>query len=134
MKKFKAIDIDNLTLRQLKEITAIAGGVQDDKKNNIGADLMNAKVIVRTYSAGVWFGELSERAGDEVILSRARRMSNWLATESISLSACAIHGINPIKSKICEPVESIWLQAIEIIPCTAKAIKSIEGAENAKAE
>lgn len=35
------------------------------------------EVIIRTYSAGVWFGVLSQKAGNEVILSKARRMYKW---------------------------------------------------------
>lgn len=37
------------------------------------------EVIIRTYSAGVWFGVLKQKAGNEVILSKARRMYKWLA-------------------------------------------------------
>lgn len=32
------------------------------------------EVIIRTYSAGVWFGVLKQKAGNEVILTKARRM------------------------------------------------------------
>ena len=53
-------------------------------------------VIVRTYSAGCWFGELSEKDGNEVILKNARRMWYWHAANSISLSACALFGIKPV--------------------------------------
>lgn len=96
--------------------------------------MVGEKVIIRTYSAGVWFGILSEKSGNEVILSNARRMWQWKAKESISLSAVAIHGIDDEKSKIVAPVDSVWLEAIEIIPCTINSINSIEGAENVKAQ
>jgi len=100
----------------------------------IGSHMIGSKVIIRTYSAGVWFGVLDHKEGSEVILRDARRMYRWWAAESISLSAVSIHGIKHDKSKICEAVGSVWLEAIEIIPCTAKAIESIEGAENVKAQ
>lgn len=96
--------------------------------------MIGKKVIIRTHSAGNWFGELSEKDGNEVIIKNARRMWRWWAAESISLSACALYGIKRDKSKIVDAVPSVWLEAIEIIPCTDTAIKSIEGAENAKAE
>lgn len=96
--------------------------------------MIGEKVIIRTYSAGVWFGVLSEKAGNEVILSNARRMWQWKAKESISLSAVSIYGIDDDKSKIVAPVDSVWLEAIEIIPCTINSINSIEGAENVKAQ
>lgn len=92
------------------------------------------KVIVRTYLAGVWFGTLSQKAGKEVIMTNARRMWRWWAAESISLSAVAIHGIKREESKITEAVESIWMEAIEIIPCTDVAIESIGNADVVKAE
>ena len=96
--------------------------------------MIGYKVIIRTYSAGVWFGVLDEKDGNEVIIKNARRMWRWWAKEGISLSSVAIHGINRDKSKIVEPVSSVWLEAIEIIPCTNDAVDSIEGAEYAKAE
>ncbi|MCP4342105.1 MAG: hypothetical protein GY799_25285 [Desulfobulbaceae bacterium] len=97
------------------------------KKRSLNS-MIGRKVIIRTYSAGVWFGVLDQKSGDEVILTSARRMWQWWAAESISLSAVAIHGIKHEKSKIVEPVESVWLEAIEILPCTNKAIGSLEGA------
>ena len=92
------------------------------------------KCIVRTYAAGVWFGEVAEKSGSEVILKNARRMWRWHAAESISLSAVAIHGINQNKSKITEAVDAVWLEVIELIPATPQSIASIEGAEIVKAE
>lgn len=95
--------------------------------------MIGKKVIIRTYSAGNWFGTLDQKSGNEVIIINARRLWYWHAAVSISLSAVAIHGIKHDKSKIVEPLESVWLEAIEIIPCTATAIKSIEEAEHVKA-
>lgn len=96
--------------------------------------MVGKKVIIRTYSAGVWFGTLDEKAGKEVILTQARRMWKWHTKQSISLSSCAIYGVDRNKSKIVEAVGLVWLEAIEIIPCTKDAIISIEGAENVIAE
>jgi hypothetical protein len=96
--------------------------------------MIGSKVIIRTYSAGVWFGTLYLKDGEEVILSDARRMWRWWAAESISLSAVAIHGINRDKSKICQAVDKVWMKAIEIIPCKRTAIESIEGAVNVEAQ
>ena len=83
------------------------------------------EVIIRTYSAGVWFGVLKQKAGNEVILSKARRMYQWWAKESISLSGVARHGIKQEDSKICGEVDSVWLEAIEIIPVTGNSAESI---------
>lgn len=90
------------------------------------------KVIVRTYSAGVWFGELIEKSGREVILKNARRMYYWQAKKSISLSGVAVYGLTD-ESKICPSVEKQWLEAIEILSLTDKAISTIEEQEDVEA-
>lgn len=86
------------------------------------------EVIIRTYSAGVWFGVLKQKAGNEVILTKARRMYQWWAKESISLSGVARHGIKQDDSKICGELDSVWLEAIEIIPVAGNAAESIRTA------
>ncbi len=126
------MDIFELTIGQCKEI---ANMFSNKSSESTGLNCMiGKKVIVRTYSAGVWFGELEQKDKNEVILVNARRMWQWWAKEGISLSAVAVHGIKKDKSKIAEAVDSVWLEAIEIIPCTAAAIDSVESAQNAKAE
>lgn len=124
------MNIDDLTIGQAKELTKIFGANSDSSGLNHS---IGKKCIVRTYNAGVWFGTIYQKSGKEVIVGDARRMYRWWAAESISLSAVALHGLNLEKSKICEAVESIWLEAVEIIPCTKKSIDSIEAAENVKA-
>lgn len=127
--------IDNLTLGVVKQIQALLGNASTPTtrpQDGLNA-MLGKKVIIRTYSAGVWFGELEQKSGNEVILKNARRMWKWRAKESISLSACALYGVIHDDSKIVEPVESVWLEAIEIIPCTDIAIKTIEDAPHVKA-
>lgn len=124
-------DINSLTLGQIKEILSLI-----NNKENVSSGLnmmIGEKVIIRTYSAGVWFGTLYQKDRNEVILSNARRMWTWWAKEGVSLSAVAVNGIKQKDSKIAESVETVWLEAIEIIPCTDISIKSIEEAQNAKA-
>jgi hypothetical protein len=84
-------------------------------------------VIVRTYSAGVFAGYLKERNGQEVLLLKSRRI--WVWYGAASLSQLSIDGTcEPDKCQFPEAVDSIiLLQAIEIIPCTEKARKSIQG-------
>ena len=126
--------IDNLTLSEIKQILSMFGQQQQGTAQQPTLNgMLGQKVIIRTYSAGVWFGTLSEKAGNEVILNDARRMWYWKAKQSISLSAVAIHGIDEGASKIVEPVASVWLEAIEIIPCSDDALKSIQGAPDVKA-
>jgi len=123
------MNINDMTIGEAKEISSMFNQTASNSLNC----MIGEKVIIRTYSAGVWFGTLDQKAGEEVILSNARRMWKWWAKKSISLSAVAIHGIIEEKSKIVEPVNAIWLKAIEIIPCSNEAITSIEGADNVTA-
>jgi uncharacterized protein DUF6948 len=78
------------------------------------------KVIVRTYSAGVHFGTLEDREGQEIHLKNARRLWSW--NGALSLSEVASKGIDLASSRISVPVEEIILtQAIEIIPIDVKS-------------
>lgn len=96
-------------------------------------DFVSMDVVVRTFAAGVWFGTLAKKSGNEIILHNARRMWGWRCKEGISISELAIHGIVPEESIICEPVPMIWIEAIEIIPVLGVAGKSIREAPYAKA-
>lgn len=84
------------------------------------------KVIVRGDRSGVFFGTLEERNGREVKLSNCRRLWYWdgaasdfqLATDGVAA---------PLNCKFTVVIPEIEiLDAIEVIPCTDKAIKSIE--------
>lgn len=89
--------------------------------NNIGK-----KVIIRGDRSGVEFGELVEQNGNEVTLKNARRLWHWAG--AASLSQLAMDGPKiPEGCQFTVTVSSITiLDAVEIIPCTDKAIKSIE--------
>ena len=84
------------------------------------------KVLIRGNRSGVEFGELVSQNGSEVTLKNARRI--WYWDGAASLSQLAKDGTsNPSNCKFTEFVDSITiLDAIEIIPCTDKAVKSIE--------
>lgn len=135
------MNVNDLTLGQIKEIYALFNIAAVSTPLPVVSatieglnSMIGKRVIVRTYSAGVWFGTLAEKSGKEVIIANARRMWKWYAAESISLSAVAIHGIKQSNSKICEAVDSVWLEAVELIPCSSVAVNSIEGAPIVKAE
>lgn len=83
-------------------------------------------VITRTYSAGVFFGRLGSRKGKEVVLRNARRLWYWKG--AASLSQLAVEGVKcPAECKFPVPVpEILLLEAIEIIPVSRLAQKSIE--------
>ena len=82
--------------------------------------------IVRTYSAGVFAGELVKREGKEVTLKDARRL--WYWSGAASLSQLAMEGVkDPSNCKFpCEVEEIVLTEAIEIISCTKAAMKNIK--------
>ena len=83
--------------------------------------------IIRTYSAGVFAGYVESQNGQEVVIRQARRL--WYWDGAASLSQLAIDGVSkPQSCKFPMKVSKIKvLQAIEIIECSGKAKKSIEG-------
>lgn len=84
-------------------------------------------VVVRTYSAGVFAGELVSRKGTEVVLKHARRI--WYWSGAATLSQLSQDGTSdPENCKFPAAVPEITLtEAIEIIPMSPKAVKSING-------
>lgn len=83
-------------------------------------------VIVRTYSAGVFAGELEARNGQEVVLLNARRLWYWKGASS--LSQLAMEGVKyPNDCKFpCEVTRVELLQAIEILDVTDAARANIK--------
>lgn len=127
------MNINDLTIGQAKELAATFGSASGRDNGGLNA-MVGCKCIVRTNNAGVWFGTVAQKSGNEVIITSARRMWQWKSGgDSISLSGVANHGIVESGSRIAEAVASVWLEAIELIPATDKAVDSIEGAKNAKA-
>lgn len=120
------MNIDDLTLGQIKQIQGLCGGVSATEIE----PFLGQYVVVRTYSAGVFAGTVKQRIGKKVLLENARRLWRWqTANNGVSLSEVAVYGINQTNSKIC-CVESLKLiQDIEISPCTDISRKSIEGAK-----
>lgn len=94
--------------------------------NAVAKKAVKKYVIVRTYSAGVFAGELESRSGQEVVLTNARRL--WFWAGAASLSQLATSGTT--KPKDCKfPVavsRAELLQAIEILDVTDAARASIE--------
>lgn len=127
------ININDLTIGQAKSLAALFPS-SAASENTLAKQFIGQYVIIRTYSAGVWFGVLSEKSGNEVILTDARRMWRWQAKESISLSAVARFGVDQSKSKIAPAVDTVWLGAIEIIPTTPIATALIKDTPNVEAE
>jgi hypothetical protein len=83
-------------------------------------------VVVRTYSAGVHFGELVSRAGQEVKLVNARRL--WMWRGANTLHEVAMSGVSS-GSRVSVVVPEIDLtQAIEIIVASEMARANLTAA------
>jgi hypothetical protein len=77
--------------------------------------------IIRTYSAGVHFGTVVDRAGTEVLLKNARRI--WYWDKAFTLNAVANSGAGD-GTKMSEPVAEILLtESIEVLPCAGDGAK-----------
>lgn len=86
------------------------------------------KCIVRCYGAGVLFGEVKEVSSDanglNVRLANARKVWYWdgaAAVEQLSQEGCN----DSSKITVAVP-ELVVANAVQIIPCSDKAIKNLE--------
>jgi len=124
------MNLNDLTIGQAKELSSLFGS--NSGQSGISS-LIGSKVIARTYSAGVHFGELAEKVGTEVILRKSRRLYYWKTKNNgVSISEIANEGLSS-ESKVCSPVNQQWLDVIEIIPCTEGAAQNIEAQDEHKA-
>lgn len=85
------------------------------------------KYIIRGDRSGVFYGEIAERNGQEVTIRNCRRL--WYWDGAASLSQLAKDGTKrPRNCKFTVAVdELVVLDAIELIPCTEDAERSIDG-------
>lgn len=123
------MNIDNLTVGELKEIARIYSGLCNAQaaSQSAASPVVGKYCIVRTYSAGVHAGEVVSHDGDIVVLKNARRLWQWTAKSGVALSGLAINGL---KSGKVDTVtnEHVLVGAIELIPCSEAAKDSINGA------
>lgn len=82
--------------------------------------IKGSRVLVRAASAGVHYGTLFARNGQETHLLNARRIWSW--NGAMSLSEIASKGLDINNSKISEVVEEIILPtSIEVILVSTKS-------------
>ena len=115
-----SINIDELTVGQLKEIQSLIGGTTQHVKPH---PYIGQYCIVRCYGAGVHAGIVESVDGKNVILAEASRIWKWEG--AFTLTNVAKNGVTG--GRIAGPLESIALtDAIEIIPATRKCRGSLE--------
>ena len=88
---------------------------------------MEKYYIVRGDRSGVFAGNIKARNGREVEMTNVRRL--WYWDGACSISQLAVDGTTaPRNCKFTVVVDELLiLDAIEVIPCTDKAEKSIRG-------
>lgn len=85
--------------------------------------------IVRTHSAGVWFGNMKKLEGSIAIITNARRLWSWAG--AASLSQLAVEGSKKPNecrfTMVITDEEGVYLpQIIEVLPCTEEAVLNIK--------
>lgn len=127
------MNIEDLTFGEMKKIAEIFNGIGKSQEATFTPHI-GKRCIIRTYASGVFCGKVVAQSGRMVEIENCRRLWSWKAAEGISLSAVAVHGVEPDKCKFPVATESqTVLDALEIIPATEKSIKTIDACKEAKA-
>jgi ribosomal protein L11 len=109
------MNIEDLTLKQLREIAALVGNPAAQTKTH---PFIGQKVLCRCDSAGVHVGTLVNASGTEAQLTDAIRIWKW-QDGGLSLSAIANVGQKNGRNDFTGQVA--LTEVIEIIPVTADA-------------
>ena len=112
---------------EMKDVLNLIKGESKESKN---FGMKGRYCIIRTYSAGVHFGTIVDHSDDykAVLLKDCRRLWKWSGAKT--LHEVSKNGVDSNNSKISEVVKEILIiEAIEIIPCTQDAIKTLEASK-----
>jgi hypothetical protein len=120
------MNLEDLTIKQARELAALFSTAQAAPAQNIGVPLIGQYVIARCYSAGVHAGTVKAVDGENVILTDSRRLWSWQAKDGIALSGVAQHGIKDKGCKVDVVNPVLYLTGVcELIPATTVAQESI---------
>ena len=110
------MNIDELTLGQIKQIQSLIGSPQPQASNSQSRHpMIGRRCLIRTYSAGVHIGTVLDVNGMECHLKESLRLWKWEGG-GLSISAVANNGIKA--GRINATGEVYLTNAIEIIPTT----------------
>jgi hypothetical protein len=85
-------------------------------------NLIGKHVIVRSNLAGVFFGILTAKEGNELTLTKARKFYYFSGANTVEDLANQ-GALNKENCKLTEPVDIIVLSSFDqILPCTKKSI------------
>lgn len=87
----------------------------------------NRKYIVRSVEAGVFYGYITEKEGNEVTMKDVRCLWKWHGANT--LNDLAAYGVkNPECCSFTNAYETITILGVcEILPCSDKATMVIDG-------
>ena len=88
--------------------------------------MINKYVIVRSDKAGVFFGILVEKNGEELTMTNVRKIYYWSGANTVE--DLAVNGVkNPQNCKITRPVNNLVLKTFDqIIVCEEAAINNLK--------
>lgn len=87
------------------------------------------KVLVRGIQSGIYFGELVSQDKQEVEMKNVRNLWRWSGANTL-LDLAENGAKNTYDCRFSNQVNSIILTDIcEIVPCSNKVVKNIEGVE-----
>ena len=121
------MNIEELTLKQIREIAQLVNGTVARPAAFAPHPMIGKYCIARCYSAGVHAGTVESVDGENVVLSNSTRLWSWKAKDGVALSGVAQNGITD-KSKLDTINPQIYLTGVcELIPCSLIAAESING-------
>lgn len=95
--------------------------------------MKNKYVIVRADRAGVFFGKLKEKNGQEVELTEVRKLHYWNGAAAVEEIAM-IGTKRPNDCRFTVTVPSMVIDGVcQIIPCTEESITAIKSVKEWKA-
>jgi hypothetical protein len=120
------MNIEELTLKQIREIAALVNSTQS-AINNAPHPFVGKYVIARCYAAGVHAGTVVSVDGENVLLKDSRRLWSWKAKDGVALSGVAQTGVQA-SSKIDVVNPELYLTGVcELIVTSAVGKESING-------
>lgn len=95
--------------------------------NDKEAKMKNQYYIVRGDRSGVFFGQVAARNGQEVELRNVRKL--WYWNGACAVEQLAVDGVTaPADCKFTVVVPEMTItDAIQIVPCSERAVKAISG-------
>ena len=120
------MNIEELTLKQIREIAALVNGnTTQVTAQSQPHPFIGKYAIARCYAAGVHAGTVVSVDGENVILKNSRRLWSWKAKDGVALSGVAQNGLKS-EGKVDSLNPEIALMGVcELIPCSVNAQESI---------